>query len=104
MSEVNIMKTIINTDSTIYTRNNIIVLMAGFLTPVILFSALAVSIYKRNSEAKTESAQTVTVENVAIADEMYAAPYTYINEEVEFTPDAGKICLKDDLLPRFSRF
>jgi len=108
------MKTRVNTDSKIYTKSNIIMLLVGFLTPVVLFSSLAASIYNKTAKeaaAESQAEQTVTVENVAIANEMYAAPKAYIyknsngDEEVEITPDADNICLKGNLItPGLNRF
>ena len=101
MSEVKIMKTDVNK---LYTKSNIIMLMVGFLTPIVLFSALAASLYNKTAEIKPSVCETATVENVAISNEMYAAPKAYIyknangDDEVEITPDADNICLKGNLI------
>ena len=102
------MKTNVNK---LYTKSNIIILLVGFLTPVVLFSTLAASLYNKTSEVKPEAAQTATVENVAISTEMYAAPkariYKNVNgdDEVEITPDTDNICLKGSLInPGLNRF
>ena len=98
------MKTKSNTNSKLYTKSNIIVLMIGFLTPVILLGSLAVSMLKQYSSEEPETTQTVTVESVAISNEMYAAPKAYIyknahgEDEVEITPDTDNICLKGKLI------
>ena len=110
------MKTKTNTNSKLYTKSNIIVLMVGFLTPVVLLGSLAVSMLKQYSSEEPETTQTVTVESVAISNEMYAAPKAYIynksgeNEITEeektavISPDASNICLMGALLPNFSRY
>ena len=103
------MKTRTNSDSKIYSRNNVIILLVGFLTPVLLFGSLAASMYNKDSEGNPETAQTV--EGVAVSTEMYAAPKAYIyknahgEDEVEITPDADNICLKGELItPGLNRF
>ena len=105
------MNTKVNSDSKIYTRNNVIILLVGFLTPVLLFGSLTASMYNKRNEAKPETAQTVTVEGIEISTEMYAAPKAYIyknshgEDEVEITPDADNICLKGELItPGLNRF
>lgn len=101
------------------TNNNIIVLMIGFLTPVVLISALAASVFFRNNfDDKTKPSQTITVENVSITEDMYAAPKAcfYEKAEIEETEETGeeteetkitfkaaKVCFRDDLLIRFVR-
>ena len=108
MSEVKIMKTNVNK---LYTKSNIIILLVGLLTPVVLFSALATSLYNKSAEVKPAIAETATVENVAISNEMFVAPKAYIyknangDDEVEITPDTDNICLKGSLItPSLNRF
>ena len=99
-----------------YTKNNIIILMVGFLTPIVLIGTLTASIYfKNNCEEKAVPSPTVTVENVAISEEMYAAPKAYIYEKAEveeadeedenvtISLNADKICYRDALLINFVR-
>ena len=106
------MKTDVNK---LYTKSNIIMLMVGFLTPIVLFSALAASLYNKTAEIKPSACETATIENVAISTEMYAAPKAYIYEKAEveeadeedenvtISLNADKICYRDALLINFVR-
>lgn len=98
--------------SKICTKKNTAMLLAGFLTPVVLFSSLTVSIFNSgSSNAAVKTTQKYAVEKVCLTDELSAAPKAYFydkdgNEEtgsVTIHPDADNICLKGALLPNMNR-
>lgn len=99
-------------DSKICTRKNTAILLAGFLTPVVLFTCLTVSLYNSGaSKAAVKTSQKYAVEKVYLTDEMSAAPEAFIygkdgngQDGNIFHPNADNICLKGSLLPNFNRF
>lgn len=105
------MKTNVITESKNITKKNAAMLLVGFLTPVILFSSLTVSLMNSGSAAvKEKTAQKYAVNKVYLTDEMCISPKVYIykqdgtDEEITITFDNDSIRLRDALLPTIGRF
>ncbi len=99
--------------SKICTRKNTAMLLVGFLTPVVLFTSLTVSMFNSGDSKDAEkTTQKYAVEKVYLTDELSAAPKAYFydkdgngeDESVTIHPDADNICLKGALLPNLNRF
>ena len=73
------MKTNVITESKNITKKNAAMLLVGFLTPVILFSSLTVSLMNSGSAAvKEKTAQKYAVNKVYLTDEIKARMEEYL--------------------------
>lgn len=105
------MKTNVITESTGITRKNTAILLAGFLTPVILLGSLTVSMMNSgSSEVSDRTAQKYAFEKVYLTDELSGMPTVskYSNdeneEEIKITLNKDCIRFRDALLPNIGRF
>ena len=105
------MKTNVITESKNITKKNAAMLLVGFLTPVILFSSLTVSLMNSGSAAVNEkTAQKYAVNKVYLTDEMCISSKACIykqdgaDEEIKATFDTDSIRFRDALLPTIGRF
>ena len=68
--------------SKICTRKNTAMLLVGFLTPVVLFTSLTVSMFNSgDSKAAVKTTQKYAVEKVYLTDELSAAPKAYFYDK-----------------------
>ena len=105
------MKTNVITESKNITKKNAVMLLVGFLTPVILFSSLTVSLMNSGSAAINEkTAQKYAVSKVYLTDEMCISSKACIykqdgtGEEIKATFDTDSIRFRDALLRTIGRF
>lgn len=105
------MKTNVITESKNITKKNAVMLLVGFLTPVILFSSLTVSLMNSGSAAvKEKTAQKYAVNKVYLTDEMCISSKACIykqdgtDEETTATFDTDSIRFRDALLRTIGRF
>lgn len=85
-------------------------LLVGFLTPVVLFGSLTISLMNSNSsEVKAKTMQKYAVTKEYLPDELSLEPKAHIykqdtnEEEVTISPDTDCIRFRDALLPNIGR-